>query len=329
MVRRLLAVFVAFGILAACGAENAEPESPDNPDGASDGSDSGEDEPTPVRVMHSRNSEQLAIFVAYEAGYFADEGLDVEMREAAGAAQIAPAIAGGSGDLGLATATDLLMAINEGLDLVVGTGTSVNTPDNPRLFLMAGQDSGITEPSDLAGARIAVPSRGSYAELGTAVLLSREGVDPDSVSWVEMPFQQMNDSLGAGRIDAAVAVVPFTGLMASEGHLQLIDHSDLGDSVIVALLSSRRDWAESNPDAIDSFKRALDRAAERIADDPEYAKEVEVKYTGLPPEVVAQIPFGNYRSEVSVDEIQLWVDILHDLELIDPNLQAGDVMVRG
>jgi NitT/TauT family transport system substrate-binding protein len=287
----------------------------------------GGDESTSIRVLHSRNAEQLPIFVAQDAGLFTEHDLDVTLEEAAGAGQITPAIAGGTGDLGLSTATDILFAVDEGLDLVFAAGTSVNTPENPRLFLYGAQGANVVEPEDVAGKRVAVPSRGSFAEIGPSILLTRQDVDVDSISFVEMPFQQMNDALNEGVIDAAVAVPPFTALMEQTGHAEVLDMSDLGESVIIAVLSARRDWAEDNADAVREFRAALDEAIDLIETDPAMAREVTVKYTGLPAEIVEQIPFGNYRAEVTVEEVELWIDLLTEAGAIEDDMNAESLIV--
>lgn len=309
-------------VTAACG------DTGDDSSGGGGGSGGGGDaDPGVIRVLHSQNSEQLAIFVAQEAGLFEEHGLKVELEEAGGAGQITPAIAGGTGDMGLSTATDLLLAQQEGLDLVFAAGGSVNTPENPRLFLVAGADSGIVDASDMDGRRVAVPSRGSFAELGIGILLEEEGVDPDSIDWVEMPFPQMNDALDERVVDAAVAVVPFTDLMERGGHTKLVDASDLGDDVLIAVLSARRDWAEDHTDEIVEFRAALADAADLIAEDPDFAKKVEAQYTGLPPDVVKTIPFSTFQSKVSVESVELWIDILEQQDLIEPGTDAASLVV--
>jgi NitT/TauT family transport system substrate-binding protein len=314
--RRLaVALLCLFAIVAvSCGDDDTE-------------SSRGTDGTRSIRALHSRNAEQLPIFVAQDAGLFANHGLDVTLEEAAGAGQITPAIAGGTGDLGLSTATDLLFAVEEDLDLVFAAGTSVNTPENPRLWLYGAQGAGIVDREDLAGKRVAVPSRGSFAEIGPTILLSRADVDIDSISWVEMPFQEMNEALNQGVVDAAVAVPPFANLMERTGHAQVLDMSELGNSVIIAVLSARRDWAEDNADAVREFRVALEEAINLIETDPAMAKQVTAKYTGLPPAIVEQIPFGNYRAEVTVREVQLWIDLLEEAEALESDVDAKSLIV--
>lgn len=315
----LVAALAVSAVLAACGGDG------DGGGNSADGGGGGGLKT--VKVLHSKNSEQLAIFVAKEADLFAKHGLNVELQEAGGAGQITPAIAGGTGDLGLSTATELLSAVQEGVPIAFATGTSVNTPANPRLFMVAGKSSGVTSPAGLAGKRVAVPSRGSFAEVGAAILLERQGVNPDGISWVEMPFPQMTDSLNAGRIDAAVAVVPFVGQMEAQGHKKVLNFADLGERLIIVGLSARKDWAEKHKDELRAFKAALTEAAERIQNDRVFAKEVEAKYTGLPKEIVDRIPFGTYTAEVTAPEVQLWIDMLVQRKALRPGIKASDVIV--
>lgn len=324
--KRSIPLAIVVGLtLAACGS--ADTGQPDPAAATGDASATGAAATVGddlIRVLYSPNSEQLAMFVADAEGMFADRGLNVELQEAT---QMEAALVGGSGELGLSTAPDILAATQEGLDLVFAAGQSVNTPANPRLFLMAGEASGITSVDDLEGRRIATISRGSFAELGTAILLEEKGVDVDSLSWIEMQFPAMNDALNEEVADAAVSVVPFTNFMEQSGHSPILDVSELADRVPIAVLAATREWASAHEAEIAAFREALDEAAAFIGTNADRAKEIEVQYTGLPPEIVEQIPFTTFSSTVSPDEVQLWIQILVDSGLLEPGLDAADMIV--
>lgn len=315
MIRKHVAVALVAALFAAGCSESSSSD-----EGESDG-------PTEVQVLYGRNLEQLPIFVAEEAGLFEDYGLEVILAETGGASTITPAIAGGTGEMGLSTAPDFLLAVESGLEIVAATGTSVNTGENPRIFIMAGRDSGIREPADLADTRIGVAGRGTFAEFGPAIMLERAGVDTDGIEWVEMPPFEQPDALESGAIDAAVGVPPFVTQMERAGHTRLLDLSELAESLPVAFLSARRDWAEDNEEAIESFRAALEDAIELIEEDPEFAREVGAQYTLLPPDIVEQAGFATFEAELTPDELQLWIDLLEEGDFLDEGLDAADLIV--
>jgi len=96
------------------------------------------------------------IYIAYEKGYFKEQGLDVELIPFDSGAKMVAALGSGQLDVGSGEAgTALLNAIDQGFDVqvVMGTG-SMPKGYGPNPFLVRKDlyDSGeITEPADLKG----------------------------------------------------------------------------------------------------------------------------------------------------------------------------------
>ena len=108
---------------------------------------------TTVRVLYHPNAELIPMFVANDAGLFKKLGLNVTLKDTDPSA-IIPAVTARSAEMGMTTAPALLLGVQNGLDMVVTAGGSVNTPDNPRIFLVVGRGSGLTAPNQLTDKRI-------------------------------------------------------------------------------------------------------------------------------------------------------------------------------
>src|SRR3954462_12988510 len=91
-----LAIIAAGALAAGCGD-----------DGASTAN--AEQGPTKVRVAYVPATTVLPLHVAKQQGYFARNGLDVSLQEAANISDI-PATLGRQFDIALGTATDLIRA---------------------------------------------------------------------------------------------------------------------------------------------------------------------------------------------------------------------------
>src|SRR5262249_51262978 len=98
-------------------------------------------------------------------------------------------------------------------------------------------------------------------------------------------------------------------------------------SLPIAFLVAPRAWARSNRQAILLFRSALEQAIKRINTDPDYARQVEGKYTGLPADIVARTPFSTFRADMTVVELQTWIDILVQAGAIKPGLKAADLII--
>lgn len=229
--------------------------------------------------------------------------------------------------MGLLTMPDLLFAAQGGLDVVIGSGlTTQSKPD--RAALVAGKDSGITKPSDLAGKRIALTTRGSFLEIGADELMKRAGVDYRTIKWVEMPFPQMTAALAARSIDAALLVPPFLAAAEAAGDRKILDLNDLGPNELQALLGTTRTWAEAHLDALKRFRQSLTEAVARIEADPAAAQAIEAKYTGIAPTIVKNIPFPVWDFSPTVAQVQFWIDTMRGLGELHKSLSARQFIVQ-
>jgi NitT/TauT family transport system substrate-binding protein len=303
-------------VLTACGSSASGGESTD---GSSD----------PITILYSRAAEQAGLWVAQDEGMFSKHGLTVKLSEVKGASDVAVALSGGSAQMGFETAPDFLSAVDAGVKLVVASGLSVDIADNPRVALIAGKDSGINSLADLAGKSIAVPGVNTSSDLSTIRLLEKAGVDVKGIKWVSMTFQQAPDALKAKRVDAAVSVYPFIGLLKSQGNKALIDHYASGDErQLVVFLSADAGWASKHAKQLSAVRAALDEANAFIKAEPDKARTVIEKYTGLSADIVSKIPMPNLETAVSKDQLDFFVDIMKKQGLIKGELDTASLIAK-
>lgn len=144
------------------------------------------------------NPDHGPIIIAQEKGYFAQQGLEVEIISPADPSAPPRLVAAGQADLAVSYQPQLHLQIHEGLPLI-RVGTLVATPLNCLLVLA---DGPIASPADLAGKRIGFSIAGvQEAVLGT--MLARHGVARDQVELVNVNFS-LSPSLMSGQVDAVI-----------------------------------------------------------------------------------------------------------------------------
>ena len=152
------------------------------------------------------------IFIAYERGWFSDEGLDIELIGFKAAPQILPSLASGEVQLsGSAVSASFFNAIsrNVALKLVADKGQVKRGFGWAALVIRADLGGSIKEFKDLKGRRIAVPGKGatSTSQLGKALELGALG--PADIEFVELGLPDMVAALANKAIDAATLLEPF------------------------------------------------------------------------------------------------------------------------
>lgn len=216
------------------------------------------------------NPNHGPIIVAEEMGYFADEGLEVEVIAPADPADPPKMVAAGQAGLAISYQPQLHLQVAEGLPLI-RVGTLIASPLNCLLVL---EDGPITTPADLKGKKIGFSVAGVEEALLIAILaqhdLTLEDVELVNVNW------SLSPSLMSGQVDAVLGAYRNFELnqMAIEnvpGRCLFIEEEGVPsyDELIYV----------ANPDEMDAdkitrFLRATELATQYIINHPEESWEI-------------------------------------------------------
>ena len=144
------------------------------------------------------NPDHGPIIVAREKGYFAEQGLEVEIIAPADPSDPPKLVAAGRADLAISYQPQLHLQIHEGLPLL-RVGTLVATPLNCLLTLA---DGPIQSPADLKGKTVGF-SVGGVEETVLSTILTTHGLTLDDVTLVNVNFS-ISPALMSGQVDAVI-----------------------------------------------------------------------------------------------------------------------------
>ncbi len=144
------------------------------------------------------NPDHGPIIVAQENGYFADQGLEVEIVAPADPSAPPKLVAAGQGDLAISYQPQLHLQVQEGLPLK-RVGTLVATPLNCLLVL---EDGPIKSLADLKGKKIGFSVAG-VEEAVLQAMLGRHDVSLDDVEMINVNFS-LSPALMSGQVDAVI-----------------------------------------------------------------------------------------------------------------------------
>lgn len=233
-----------------------------------------------VRVAYIGLSCEAPIFVAYEKGFFKEEGLDVELVKTDW-----DSMKDGLG-LGRFDATHTLVAyvlkpIEQGLDVKLTGGIHRGC-----LRVQAGVKTGIKSVEDLRGKRIATGNMGSPPFIFTNRVLAAHGIDPATdVKWVVFPPDAQMLALDNGQIDAVCDSEPIGTLMLNSGKVRTIADEARDapyDEEYCCVVSLSGKFAARDPAAAAKVTRALLKGAAWVHVNPTAAVKlsVEKQYMG-------------------------------------------------
>ncbi|MFD1210878.1 ABC transporter substrate-binding protein [Arthrobacter sp. GCM10027362] len=282
----------------------------------------------PIRVGVIPVADFAPVYIAADEGYFADEGLNVKTQVMQNAAAIAPSVINGQLQFGTAAAPPFLAAVQKGLPLeAVANGTSIAAdPKKDPSALVAAPGSGISRAKDLEGRTVAVNALSSIVHVTAAAAVKADGGDPAKVTFVAMPFPDMIPALARGAVDAASLVEPFYARSVAQGARVLANpySAVLKPNGTFTVIFTAQPFIETNPDVVEKFARAINRASVEAARDPQKVGAVLAKYGKLPPDVFARIRVPMYSDKLDTAALANTADLMRGLGFL-----PGGVDVEG
>jgi len=233
--------------------------------------DPGTGEPVPLTVgLGYIPSVQFAQFyLADEAGYYEEAGLDVTFENKIDP-ELITLLARGAVDIGMADGTSVIPAVSQGIP--VRYGATIYGRDPNVVFSLS--ETGIESAADLAGASIGIPGRYGSSWVALQALLASAGLTPDDADITTYPDFGQAVAVDAGQVDAATGFFnnePVQlGLRGREVNvLRVSDVAPLPGPGLVAGV----DTLETKGEALAAFTAATIRAMEEISADPQEGLE--------------------------------------------------------
>ncbi|MGA7428957.1 MAG: ABC transporter substrate-binding protein [Xanthobacteraceae bacterium] len=136
-------------------------------------------------------------YYAQKMGWYKDAGIDLTLLQGKGSMVAAQAAGAGANTFGLADMSTILVAIGKGADEVAVMNVYANYPGG---FYWL-KSAGIKSVKDLTGKKIGNPPGDAARSLWPA-LAKANGVDPNSVTWVNVGPGAKLAALKSGSVDA-------------------------------------------------------------------------------------------------------------------------------
>jgi NitT/TauT family transport system substrate-binding protein len=296
--------------------------------GGDQASSQGKDQVTKLRVGYIPVGIYAYLWQARDAGYFKEQKLDVELVPMAGGGEIIPALQSGSLQFGISDALGVLNARNGGIPATYVTFNFSQASEDPVHAVMTNSPN-VKSPADLAGKTIATNLTYNTDWTMMRAWLRKNGVDPGSVKFQEMPFPDMLAALRKGTIAAAGVTEPFYTQGEKEG-IRVLGHyfTDVKSPVVLSGVVSMDPYIKKNQDVVKRFVAAVDKAVEDFKSDPKNARKAIAANTKIPPAVVETMHLGHWDTSVPVEDMQFWINSARTEGILKTNVNPKDLLWR-
>jgi sulfonate transport system substrate-binding protein len=306
-----MATVLSVLVFAGCGGESGTDAASDNAEAASSNTE------TVLRVAAQPYPLYTPIYVAHELGYLDEElsavGAKYEWQEFKSGPLVNEAVAAGEADLGFMADLPAIIAKSTGQPIEIVSNVAYGEKG---LAVLVKPDSPIQSVADLKGKKVAYAT-GSYAQHLLALILSNEGLTLDDVESINLGAGDQPAALASGEVDAIVIWEQYISKLTSEDQARVLaDGTGIKKGNMITYFV--KDYAEANPDVVKAYIKALNRANDLLATDPDKAAEAVAEDFGVDTELMKKIiPNFTYTTELTDD------DIAEITKVKDFSLEAG------
>lgn len=221
--------------------------------------------------------------VAYERGYFKEEGLDVDLQEFTAGKFALQALLSGSVDVATPAEVPPTLALLQGHSgkfMIIAQGVK-STDGEVRMVVRSDSTSGSPVDYFTSKKRRIATSFGGGPEFFTYDFLKRYNISRDDVELLNLKPEDMPAALASGSVDAVAIFEPFAYFAENltKGAVSFRDDALYSELYVFAVSTAFME--KSPPDAPDRILRALIRSERFIAEDPEGSKEIVARFTHL------------------------------------------------
>lgn len=209
-------------------------------------------------------------FLAIDNGYFADEGLSVEVTAGQGSLDAIPKVASGAFPIGFADINSLIRFLDQNPGAPV---TAVMmTYDSPPFSIVGRVSQGISGIDDLEGSILgAPPPDGAWAQF--PILAAVNDIDVSTITVEPVGFPTREPMLAEGNVDSVTgfnfsSYLSLARLGVPEDDITTIMFADHGVALYGNAIIVNTDFAAANPDAVTGSLTAIARGWSAAIADP-------------------------------------------------------------
>ena len=223
------------------------------------------------------NANYLSLWLAKDAHYFADEGLNVQAVHVRGAAPVVQNLMAGQSQVGMIGATVVATAAIQGnKDLVMIGGVT-----NVMAFAVAARP-GIESPQTIKGKKLAVARLGGTTDFVVDYALKQWKMQRNDISILQIGNEADRlAAMKAGQIDLSVFTPTYLPVIEKAGMKVLLDLEKLGVPYALNGYASTRSYIAKNRPTVVGFMRGVIKAIRRIKSDREFSRKILEKYVRI------------------------------------------------
>ena len=237
--------------------------------------DSHEPIPLEFRLNWTLYGEQAPFFLGVDKGFYLEEGLEVTILEGSGSSTTVKLIGNGTNQIGYADSATMMRGVTAGVPV---SAVAVTFQSSPMSFIYRADAARPTTIEELPGTKVAITAGDASLSIFEACLGAND-MTMDDIELIQVSNPQAKETaVLEGKVDTFLGYFVDQPLRMEKVTGVEMGWSKLVDICNVNTLSSaiivNNFWAEDNPEIVEKFVRASQRAWAYTEENPEDAAEI-------------------------------------------------------
>lgn len=326
-----LAVGTLMAAAAACGGSEGGGLS-DAPRNERQAGGSGDAELTTLKMVETPGGPMSFVSYGVQQGFFEEEGIDLQVRpNPGGGTSNVPGLINGEFDVSGLDIPSVLISVGRGLPLkIVAAGSSTaGTPELDFAGVLVKQDSPIQSSKDFAGITMGVNALRNINEVAIRPELEKQGIDPNNINFVELPFPEILAAVGRGDVDAGLVIDPFVTIGQAQG-LRVVHRPWVGlkPNLQIGAMIMTEDKVEQDPELAEAFARAVRKTAETIKGDPDAFRAELPNLTELSPELAQKVNLIQWQGKTDPESVKLIGETMKKYGLLEGEIDYDALILN-
>jgi len=282
---------------------------------------------TPLRLAVSPGEAAAEPYYAFKAGYLSRAGFAAELITLTNGGAVSAAVVSGSADVGVTNVASLAAAHSRGVPLfIVAPSTIASSQFPPATVLAVLVNSPVREPRDFVGKTIGLVALRDLQQAAVMMWLAKNGIDPQSVNFIEVPNPQLLLALRSKRIDAACLVEPWLSEAKEEVRTITAPYDSLAPVIMTHVIVANAAWLQASRPAAKRLADAMTATASWANAHPQLTAPMLSAFTKIPLPVILKMHRLQFGEHLDPREIQPIIDAAAHFGFLSHAFSASEMI---
>jgi NitT/TauT family transport system substrate-binding protein len=287
-------------------------------------------QPAPVVRFAAGTVESYALAnYAKDQGFFARNGVAVELQNFAGSGPITSGVVGGAFDVGCASLGSLSNAHLHAIPVQLIAPGGLYASSSPTTLLVVAKNSPIATAADLNGKTVGVSVLKDIQAASVLKWVDANGGDSGTIRFVELGATEMVPALSTGRIAASTLVEPSLTYGKNDVRILGACYDAIAKNLLISMHFALAPWLEQNAATARRLIAALRATAQWANANRAAAGAILERISKVPAATIAEMHRTVYGEALDPATIQPVIDALAQYRYIEGRYPASELLWTG